>query len=137
MRRVHIIFDSWANARNFYELVTCTSNSMQIFCVLTYSMKLQLCAGMTSVAHTRAIALRASIRVVFSQSKVAQFAAIAFLTYHVLLTCATCFTVVHQINSSNITWTSYTVGVTSKTWGTFITLWAPKSHMTFANSCCL
>jgi len=125
------------NTRNLQELVTSTRSSMQIFCVLTYSMKLQLCAGMTGLAHTRAIALQASIRVVFAQSKVARFAAIAFLTFHILLTCATCFTVDHQIDSSNVTWTWFTVGVISKTWSTLITLWAPKPHMTFANSCCL
>jgi hypothetical protein len=125
------------NAINFCEVVTCTRNSMQIFCVLTYSMKLQLCAGMTSVAHTRAIALQAAIWVVFVQSKVAQLAAIASLTFHILLTRATRFTVDRQINSSNITRTWCTVGVTSKTWGTLITLWPPKPHMTFTNSCCL
>lgn len=125
------------NARNCLELVTCTRSRMQIFCVLTYSMKLQLCAGMTGVAHTRAIALQASIRVVFAQSKVAWFAAITFLTFHVLLTCAAFFTVDHQINSSNIAWTWFTDGVTSKTRSTPITLWATKPQMTFANSCCL
>jgi hypothetical protein len=118
-------------------LVTFKGSRKEIVCALTYSLKLQLCAGMTRAAHTRTVTLHASVRVVYAQSKVAWLAAITSFTFHILLTCATHFAVDHQVDTSDITSTWCTVGVISKTWGTHVTLWTPKPQMTFTNSCCL